>query len=133
MRIGEFTAGKISSHCMVLVEENREFLKDVDLLNNGRKAIEVLAKLFYNPHNMSVDTIRVIFFSKREGFARGSILNNFNEIAERATQAKSGTTFLTQGAPSAGKSALLNKCDKWPRIRDRICCFHSLNAELAGK
>ena len=43
---------------------------------------------------------------------RKQILHDFNELVERATQAKSGTTFLIQGAPGAGKSALLAECGK---------------------
>ncbi len=43
---------------------------------------------------------------------RKQILHDFNELIERATQAKSGTTFLIQGAPGAGKSALLAECGK---------------------
>ncbi len=41
---------------------------------------------------------------------RKRILRDFNELVERATQADSGTTFLIQGAPGAGKTALLCKC-----------------------
>ncbi len=40
-------------------------------------------------------------------------MSDFNELAERAVQAKSGTTFLIQGAPGAGKSALIDQCKKW--------------------
>ncbi len=43
---------------------------------------------------------------------RKEILSNFNELTERAVQAKSGTTFLIQGAPGAGKTALLEECEK---------------------
>ena len=42
---------------------------------------------------------------------RKEILSNFNELTERAVQAKSGTTFLIQGAPGAGKTALLEECE----------------------
>ena len=41
---------------------------------------------------------------------RKQILHDFNELVERATQADSGTTFLIQGAPGAGKTALLYEC-----------------------
>jgi hypothetical protein len=43
---------------------------------------------------------------------RKQILRDFREIATRATQGKSGTTFLIQGAPGAGKTALLAECEK---------------------
>ncbi|MCY4674642.1 MAG: ATP-binding protein [Bacteroidetes bacterium] len=43
---------------------------------------------------------------------RKEILGNFNEIIEKAVQAKSGTAFLIQGAPGAGKTALLDECGK---------------------
>ncbi len=43
---------------------------------------------------------------------RKEILRNFNELIENAVQAKSGTSFLIQGAPGAGKSALLAECEK---------------------
>ncbi len=48
---------------------------------------------------------------------RKQVLSDFNKIIERAVQAKSGTTFLIQGAPGAGKSALLEECGK--RARER--------------
>ena len=41
---------------------------------------------------------------------RRQILRDFRKLAERAIQAKSGTTFLIQGAPGAGKTALLAEC-----------------------
>ena len=41
---------------------------------------------------------------------RKQILHDFNELVARAIQAKSGTIFLIQGAPGAGKSALLHEC-----------------------
>lgn len=43
---------------------------------------------------------------------RKQILRAFKKLVGRATQAKSGTTFLIQGAPGAGKSALLHECGK---------------------
>ena len=46
---------------------------------------------------------------------RERILSNFNELLTRATQAKSGTTFLIHGAPGAGKTALLAECEKQAR------------------
>ncbi len=46
---------------------------------------------------------------------RKQVLSDFNEIIKRAVQAKSGTTFLIQGAPGAGKSALLEECEKRAR------------------
>ncbi|MCY4672745.1 MAG: hypothetical protein OXD43_03080 [Bacteroidetes bacterium] len=42
---------------------------------------------------------------------RKDILHDFSELVTRATQAKSGTTFLIQGAPGAGKTALLTECE----------------------
>ncbi len=53
---------------------------------------------------------------------RKQVLSDFNELMERAVQAKSGTTFLIQGAPGAGKSALLEEC------KNRARC-----ARLTGK
>ena len=46
---------------------------------------------------------------------RKQVLSDFNKLIERAVQAKSGTTFLIQGAPGAGKSALLEECEKRAR------------------
>ena len=43
---------------------------------------------------------------------RKQILRDFKELLIRATQTKSGTTFLIQGAPGAGKTALLHECEK---------------------
>ena len=43
---------------------------------------------------------------------RKQVLSDFNKLIERAVQAKSGTTFLIQGAPGAGKSALMYECEK---------------------
>ncbi len=43
------------------------------------------------------------------------ILCNFEELLTRATQARSGTTFLIQGAPGAGKTALVAECEKRAR------------------
>lgn len=42
---------------------------------------------------------------------------DFIKLSERAIQAKSGTTFLIQGAPGAGKTALLAECAKI--VKDR--------------
>ena len=46
---------------------------------------------------------------------RKQILHDFKELLVRAAQAKSGTTFLIQGAPGAGKTALLYECEKLAR------------------
>ena len=43
---------------------------------------------------------------------RRDILSNFHELLLHATQNKGGTTFLIQGAPGAGKTALLAECEK---------------------
>ncbi len=48
---------------------------------------------------------------------RKQILRDFSELVERATQADSGTTFLIQGPPGAGKTALLAKCEELARGR----------------
>ena len=48
---------------------------------------------------------------------RKQILRDFNKLALRAVQGKSGTTFLIQGAPGAGKTALLYKCEELARDR----------------
>ena len=42
---------------------------------------------------------------------RKQILNDFNELIARANLTDSGTTFLIQGAPGAGKTALLAECE----------------------
>jgi len=49
---------------------------------------------------------------------RERILSNFKELLTRATQATSGTTFLIQGAPGAGKTALIAECGKRARNSD---------------
>ena len=46
---------------------------------------------------------------------RKRILHDFKELLVRAEQTKSGTTFLIQGAPGAGKTALLHECEKLAR------------------
>ena len=46
----------------------------------------------------------------RHFHGRTQILEDFQELVERAERAKSGTTFLIQGAPGAGKTALLAEC-----------------------
>ena len=43
---------------------------------------------------------------------RGGILSDFGEVLDWAAQTKGGTTFLVQGAPGAGKTALLDQCEK---------------------
>ncbi len=48
---------------------------------------------------------------------RKQILRDFSELVERATQANSGTTFLIQGPPGAGKTALLAECERLARDR----------------
>jgi hypothetical protein len=42
---------------------------------------------------------------------RKEILSDFKDLLDRSTLAKSGTTFLIQGAPGAGKTALLAECE----------------------
>ncbi len=46
---------------------------------------------------------------------RKQVLSNFRNLLLRAVQNKGGTTFLIQGAPGAGKTALLEKCEKMAR------------------
>ena len=41
---------------------------------------------------------------------RAKILANFNALAKTAVEEKGGSTFLIQGAPGAGKTALLDQC-----------------------
>ncbi|MCY3628740.1 MAG: ATP-binding protein [Bacteroidota bacterium] len=49
---------------------------------------------------------------------RKQILGNFKRYMDRAEQIKSGgTIFLIQGAPGAGKTALLYECEKHARAR----------------
>ena len=43
---------------------------------------------------------------------RKQILRDFNELVERAEEADGGATFLIQGAPGAGKTALLYECEQ---------------------
>lgn len=49
---------------------------------------------------------------------RTRIQRNFKELLKRATQAGNGTTFLIQGAPGVGKTALLYECEKHARARE---------------
>ncbi len=46
---------------------------------------------------------------------RKEILRDFRELLECSVQEKSGTIFLIQGAPGAGKSALLHECGELAR------------------
>ena len=48
---------------------------------------------------------------------REVILGNFRDILWYSKQKESGTTFLIQGAPGAGKTALLAKCEELARDR----------------
>ncbi|MCY4674879.1 MAG: ATP-binding protein [Bacteroidetes bacterium] len=43
---------------------------------------------------------------------RKKILRDFHELVEDTVKTKTGTIFLIQGAPGAGKSALLAECEK---------------------
>lgn len=43
------------------------------------------------------------------------ILDDFSKVAGRAIRTKSGTIFLIQGAPGAGKTALMYECEKLAR------------------
>ena len=49
---------------------------------------------------------------------RRRVQRNFKELLNRAAQAGNGTTFLIQGAPGAGKTALLYECEKHARARE---------------
>ena len=46
---------------------------------------------------------------------RKQILSDFRKLLEYSTQNKWGTTFLIQGPPGAGKTALLYECEKMAR------------------
>ncbi len=46
---------------------------------------------------------------------RKQILRDFGKILRHSTQNNWGTTFLIQGAPGAGKTALLTKCEELAR------------------
>lgn len=46
---------------------------------------------------------------------RIQIFRDFEKLLERSIQARGGTTFLIQGAPGAGKSALLAECETLAR------------------
>jgi len=48
---------------------------------------------------------------------REDVLSNLGEIMSRAKQSKTGTIFLIQGAPGAGKTALLDQCKNLPLSR----------------
>ncbi len=43
---------------------------------------------------------------------RTSVLKNFRTFRKRAMRGKEGTTFIIHGAPGAGKTALLDQCEK---------------------
>lgn len=43
---------------------------------------------------------------------RTSVLNKFRILRKRAMRGKEGTTFIIHGAPGAGKTALLDQCQK---------------------
>jgi len=43
---------------------------------------------------------------------RKKILGDFTDLANQSVQSKGGTIFLIQGAPGAGKSALLYECEQ---------------------
>ena len=43
---------------------------------------------------------------------REKVLANFGDILSRSKESDGGTTFLIQGAPGAGKTALLYECEK---------------------
>ena len=45
------------------------------------------------------------------------VQRNFKALLSRAAQAGNGTTFLIQGAPGAGKTALLYECERHARDR----------------
>ena len=46
---------------------------------------------------------------------RKQILHDFKELLKYSTRNNRGTTFLIQGAPGAGKTALLHECEKLAR------------------
>ena len=48
------------------------------------------------------------FFHGRE-----TIVRRFQKECDRALQTQGGTTLLIEGAPGAGKSALLHECFDW--------------------
>jgi len=49
---------------------------------------------------------------------RKTILDGFDGLLQYASQKTWGTIFLIQGAPGAGKSALLYECEKRARVRN---------------
>ena len=49
---------------------------------------------------------------------RKTILDGFDGLLQYASQKTWGTIFLIQGAPGAGKSALLYECEKHARVRN---------------
>ena len=61
----------------------------------------------HSPSAEASDRGRAKYFHGRK-----QILRDFIELVDRAKEADSGTTFLIQGAPGAGKTALLYKCEQ---------------------
>ena len=59
------------------------------------------------PSNFAPDRGPAKYFHGREG-----ILSTFGKILNYSTENRWGTTFLIQGAPGAGKTALLYECER---------------------
>ena len=59
------------------------------------------------PSNFAPDRGPAKYFHGRE-----EILSTFGKILNYSTENRWGTTFLIQGAPGAGKTALLYECDR---------------------
>ena len=49
---------------------------------------------------------------------RKRILGNFNKLIQQSIKTQGGSTFLIQGAPGAGKTALLHECEKMVKVQD---------------
>ena len=69
--------------------------------------------LTHSPSAEAFDRGPAKYFHGRE-----EILAKFGDTLWRSEQKKSGTTFLIQGAPGAGKTALLHKCEEVARDRE---------------
>ncbi|MXW13411.1 MAG: ATP-binding protein [Rhodothermaceae bacterium] len=69
---------------------------------------------------------------------REKILKNFDALAETAVEEKGGSTFLIQGAPGVGKTALLDQCKKraishgWEVVRIGVGALWDSNNLLAS-
>jgi len=58
-----------------------------------------------------------------------TIIENFTSVLEHHLEAKDGTTFLIQGAPDLGKTALLHKLSEVAKKKEvKNCRFDSFRS-----